>query len=139
MHPVHTLLSISLKYTLILSSHLRLGLLSGLFASDFPTTILYAFIISPVQTASLSHLILLHFITIIIFGEALQVMKLLITESSPASRHFLPLRSKYSPHHLQDEKPFEEPLTDTADIHSLKYLTRNKEQCFPTTVRQLDH
>jgi hypothetical protein len=26
-------------------------------------------------------------------------MKLLIMQSSPASRHFLPLRSKYSPQH----------------------------------------
>jgi len=26
-------------------------------------------------------------------------MKLLITQSSPISRHFLPLRSKYSPQH----------------------------------------
>jgi len=26
-------------------------------------------------------------------------MKLLIMQSSPASRHFLPLRSKHSPHH----------------------------------------
>jgi hypothetical protein len=30
---------------------------------------------------------------------SLQVTKLLITQSSPASRHFLPLRSKYSPQH----------------------------------------
>jgi hypothetical protein len=28
-----------------------------------------------------------------------QSMKLLIMQSSPASRHFLPLRSKYSPQH----------------------------------------
>jgi hypothetical protein len=31
---------------------------------------------------------------------SLQVMKLLILQSSPASRHFLPLRSRYSPQHL---------------------------------------
>jgi len=32
-------------------------------------------------------------------GEAYQVMKLLIMQSPTASRHFLPLRLKYSPQH----------------------------------------
>jgi hypothetical protein len=43
---VNTLLSshpVSLRSTLILSSSVRLGLLSGLFPSDFPTKILYEF------------------------------------------------------------------------------------------------
>jgi hypothetical protein len=38
---------ISLRSILILSSHLRLGLPSGLFPSDFPTRILYSFLFSP--------------------------------------------------------------------------------------------
>jgi hypothetical protein len=36
-----------LRFALISSSHLRLGLPSGLFPSDFPTKILYAFPLSP--------------------------------------------------------------------------------------------
>jgi hypothetical protein len=35
----------SLRYILILSIHLRLGLPSGLFTSGFPTNILYAFLL----------------------------------------------------------------------------------------------
>jgi hypothetical protein len=40
--PCHPILSI-----LIVSTHLRLGLPSGLFPSGFPTSILYAFLFSP--------------------------------------------------------------------------------------------
>jgi hypothetical protein len=38
---------ISLRYILILSTHLRLGLPSGLLPYGFPTNILYAFLFSP--------------------------------------------------------------------------------------------
>jgi len=39
------------------------------------------------------------------FWWSVQVMKLLIIKSSPASRHFLPLRSKYSPQRPVLEHP----------------------------------
>jgi hypothetical protein len=39
---------ISVTSILILSTHLRLGLPSGLFPSGFPTSILYAFLFSPI-------------------------------------------------------------------------------------------
>jgi hypothetical protein len=42
----HHILSL-LRSILILSTHLRLGLPSGLFPSGFPTNILYVFIFSP--------------------------------------------------------------------------------------------
>jgi len=59
---------IYLKRILILSSNLRLGLPSGLVPSCLPTTILYAFLTSPVRAICLAHLILLNFITLT-FGE----------------------------------------------------------------------
>jgi hypothetical protein len=40
-NPYHAILSLSLRSILILSTHLRLGLHSGLFPSGFPTNILY--------------------------------------------------------------------------------------------------
>jgi hypothetical protein len=43
---VHTIQPISPRSILILSTHLRLGLTSGLFPSGFPTNILYAFFFS---------------------------------------------------------------------------------------------
>jgi hypothetical protein len=60
---------ISVRYILILSTHLRLGLPSGLFPSGFLTNILYAFLFSPVHTTCPAHLILIEFIILIILGE----------------------------------------------------------------------
>ena len=55
---------------LILPTHLRLGLPSGLFPSDFPSKTLYTPLSSPIRaTTCPAHLILLHFITRTILGE----------------------------------------------------------------------
>jgi hypothetical protein len=48
INAVHTTPSY-LRYILILSSHLRLGLPSGIFTSCFPTKILYPFLFSPMR------------------------------------------------------------------------------------------
>jgi hypothetical protein len=48
-HPI----SLSLRYILILSTHLHLGLPSGLFPSGFPTNIPYAFLFSPIVPRAL--------------------------------------------------------------------------------------
>jgi hypothetical protein len=68
INPVHTTPSY-LRFMLILFTHVRLGLPSGLFLFNFPTNILYAFLISPISTACPAHLILLHLIILIMFGK----------------------------------------------------------------------
>jgi len=63
-HPV------SLTSILTLSSHLRVGLPSGLFPSGFPTTVFHTFLVCPMHATCSVHLILLDLITLIIIGEA---------------------------------------------------------------------
>jgi hypothetical protein len=60
---------ISLRSILRLSTHLRLGLTSGLFPSYIPTTILYAIPFAPIRATFPAHLILLDLIILIILGE----------------------------------------------------------------------
>ena len=68
LDPVHTPTSNFLKI-LILSSHLRLGLPSGLFPSGFPIKTQYTSFLSPIRATRPAPLILLDFITREIMGE----------------------------------------------------------------------
>ena len=69
LDPVHTPHPTSWRSILILSSHLRLGLPSGLFPSGFPTKTLYTPLSSHIRNTCPTHLILLDFIPRTTLGE----------------------------------------------------------------------
>jgi len=89
----------SWRSILILSSHLHLGLPSGLFPSGLPTKILYTPLFSPIRVTCASHLILLDFITRNNIGWGVQIIKPLMTWFHPLPYYFIPLRPKYSFQH----------------------------------------
>ena len=65
-NPVH--IPISWR-SILISTHLRLGLPSGLLPSSFPSKTLYTPLSSPIHVTCPAHLILLDFITRTILGE----------------------------------------------------------------------
>ena len=67
--PVHATRPTFWRSTLILSSHLYLGLPSGLFPSGFPTKTLNSPLFSPHMCYVPAHPILLNLITQVLYGE----------------------------------------------------------------------
>ena len=92
----------SWRSILILSTHLRLGLASGIFPSDFPTKTLYTPSPHPYAPHAQAYLIVLDFITCTILGEEYRSFSSPLCSLLP--RYLVPSRSRYSPH--QNWPPF---------------------------------
>jgi hypothetical protein len=69
LNPVRPSIPVSLRSSLMLSSHLRLGLSSGILPSGIPTKTLQTPLPSPMHATSPAHLILLDLINLTIFDE----------------------------------------------------------------------
>ena len=68
----------SLRFVLILSSHLHLSCPSNFLPSGFPTKTLYAPLLSPMLATCPAHLSLLDLITRIVFGEEYRAYSFLL-------------------------------------------------------------
>jgi len=85
--------------SILISFHLLLLLTSGLFPSEFPTKILYSFLVSFTRATFPPISFCLIWSPRSNVWWSVQVMKFLIMQSSPPSYKFLPLSSEYSPQH----------------------------------------
>jgi hypothetical protein len=95
---VHAPYPTSWRSISILSSHLRLCLLSGLFPSGFPTKILYAYLLSPLRATFPAHLIILDLVTQITFGVEYRSLWSSLRRFLH-SQYLVPPVPKYSPQH----------------------------------------
>ena len=132
-NPVHIHTSHLLRSILILSTHLFLGLPSGLLPSDFPSKTLYTTLSSLIRTTCPAHLILLDFITRTILGEEYQSFSSSLCSLLHSPCYLVPPRSKCSAQHPvlkhsqlpflpQCQRPSFTPIKNNRQNYSSIYL-----------------
>jgi hypothetical protein len=132
LDPVHAPHPTSWRFILILSSHLLLGLPSGLFPSGFPTKTLYTHSLSIIRATCSAHHILLDFISRKTFGVQYRSLSSSICNflhspvtSSLNHTYFpqYPILKHPQPTFLpQYERPSFTPIQNNRQIYSSLYL-----------------
>ena len=101
----------SWRSILIISTHLRLGLPSGLLPSGFPSKTLYTSLSSPIRATCPTHLILLEFITRCFVAHAIKNCK-----NAPDS-----LCDRFGPAELIFMKFLTERFTENQNVQQLLF------------------